>query len=590
MADLIPYLQMVNGIFWGDDVFHWWYYISVTIILILEKRKMVKRVYGFYPICFLLALFNPITYKIIQKLELGWPYFARLYSMLPLPVVLAVGIILLTEIICSISRKNLFHKSAETTIEPQEARWAPVVKLNMTVGICLLIVMGGTDVYQQDWMQPALNLEKIPNAVIEINEKLVGQEEICIAVPESLSSYIRQYAPSLYTPYGRFVNALGSALSKENPDPTYVMEEAGARSCNYIVIYDNQTNIEIFSNLGYEPYDRVAGYLIYSVEGVSYTKKMHNEKHQVLSEMYMDANDVPIVNKQGYAGKAYEYDNLGNRKKEIFLGYDGNRITLSQGYAAIEREYTRYSDKVQSIKYLDINDHPVMINGCYETRFSYNSARKPEREAYFDECGLPMNRVDLLYASKTIEYDKDGYVVSEHYYDISGKPKLSTQGFASYTSTLSENKTIIAEKYFDENGELLGDVYEGKTDYEGNVFQFLRCSSGISISEDRKYTFCTTYPENQFNRVCFQIYDMNNSHLGNFGVANETGESTGSYVFKFPKGIYKFILKANGIRRGENISFFIYIEEGTVLEYRFNIDVFEETKIVLSNVYIEMNK
>ena len=50
-------------------------------------------------------------------------------------------------------------------------------------------------------------------------------EGVTIAVPGSLSPYIRQIDATFFMPYGRYVNALGSALSEDHPEPVYVMTE-----------------------------------------------------------------------------------------------------------------------------------------------------------------------------------------------------------------------------------------------------------------------------------------------------------------------------------------------------------------------------
>ena len=50
-------------------------------------------------------------------------------------------------------------------------------------------------------------------------------EGVTIAVPGSLSPYIRQIDATFFMPYGRYVNALGSALSEDHPEPVYVMTD-----------------------------------------------------------------------------------------------------------------------------------------------------------------------------------------------------------------------------------------------------------------------------------------------------------------------------------------------------------------------------
>ena len=384
MQQLLQGFLDVNNIFWGDDIYHWWFYIAILLILFLEKRKTIKIIFAWYSVFFLAALFSPLSNEIMKKISTAWQYRARLYSMLPIPYVLALGSILAIERICTLKSNELINS------EQKKISCPPLVKLVLVAGVCILIIFGGTDVYRQDWMQPAQNIEKVPPAILELNRKLCEKKDACIAVPEPLSSYVRQVNANFYTPYGRYVNSLGYALSQENPDPSFVMNEAGKESCDYIVIYDNETNRKNFINCGYEINDILPGYLIYEVKGVPCVKKSYNEKRQIISAIWLDENGSPYVNDQGYSGKAYEYDQTGNVHKEMFLDIDGNLMLQKQGYAVIERTYTQLSHQVKSIKYLDCNNQPVLINGCYETRSSYDAARRLQSEAYYDWNGNPM--------------------------------------------------------------------------------------------------------------------------------------------------------------------------------------------------------
>ena len=79
-------------------------------------------------------------------------------------------------------------------------------------------------------MKEIQNFEKIPEESIEICKMLHDDENaITIAVPTSLSSYIRQIDSSFYMPYSRYPDDLGKELSKTQVNPSYAMSEAGKR-------------------------------------------------------------------------------------------------------------------------------------------------------------------------------------------------------------------------------------------------------------------------------------------------------------------------------------------------------------------------
>lgn len=447
MQEMFQGFINVDNIFWGDDVFRWWFYAAIVLILIFEKQKTTKITFAWYSIVFLLCLFSPLCNWIMSIIAPAWQYRARLYSMLPIPCVLAIGSILFIQNTCDICCR----KCSEIAVK--ESTWPSVVKLNMVVGVCILIVFGGTDVYKQDWMQPAQNLEKVPLAVLELKEKLSSQENISVAVPESLSSYIRQVEPKFFTPYGRYVNSLGWELSQTNPTPMSVMKKAGEQSVDYIVVYDNEVNEENFKNNGYEVFDKLTGYIIYKVERVPFIKRTYNNKRQVTKVVYLDSKGNPIENSLGYAAILYEYDWEGNISKESYLGVDGTRIITKEGYSSIIKAYTYFSHQVASEKYLDNNDQPIPVNGCFEIRKAYNKKRLIEEEAYYDEKGQKTCRSDTLYASKRMWYDSFGRLTGEEYYDDVGNKTLCAKGYSSYTLEMNNKGQILQESYFGLDGQ-----------------------------------------------------------------------------------------------------------------------------------------
>lgn len=490
MEELLQYFLEVNRIFWGDDIYQIWFYVSILLILFLEKKKTNKIVFAWYSIIFLVGLFNPISNRIMSFVASAWQYRARLYSMLPIPYVLATGTILLIDTLYCPNQKGL----RETETESESGIWSRLFKVSMVVGICILIVLGGTDVYQQDWMQPAQNLHKVPSPVLELSTKLGNQKDIKIAVPDSLSSYIRQVDASFYMPYGRNVNELGLSLSQENPDPMYVMTEAGKEGCTYIIVYSNEVNVENFRNSGYEVYDQISGYLIYKVENVYMLHQMHNEKHQVIRTYYTDENGKLIENSEGYTGIVFDYDSEGNRCKEIYIDKDGKRITTKRGYSAIAKTYTHVSRQLSSIKYLDEEDNPILINGRFETRKTYNHEHLLETESYYDQNGVIMNRTDYLYASRKLRYDDNNNVTGESFYGTNGELTLVSDGYASYSQERDDKGNIIRVSFFGTDGEPIRIVYgyaELSREYNENGKQSRETyydEKGKPIARNKGYT------------------------------------------------------------------------------------------------------
>lgn len=425
MSELIRYFQNVNDIFWGDDVYRWWFYAAIVIILIFEKRKMVKRIYGVYPLCFLLVLLTPIFHKIMEKIVSGWQYYARLYSMLPIPYMLALSAIILMDLICS----RFDTKDAVQTKKPGKVSSGtgkhkdPVIKLVLTAGVCALIIFGGTNVYEQDWMGKAENIVKVPNEAIAICQKVHQDGEVTIAVPYSLVTYIRQVDAGIYMPYGRDMNDLGQELSKDQPDPEYVMTEAGKEGCDYIVVANNQANIDQFTLKGWEPYARIGRYLIYEVKGVRRTKYIHDHEHRRIETIkLLNEEGKPAANSQGIASVHYEFDQENNKISETYYDPDGQPLIRPEGYIGIRCTYTHFSHQILSMTYIGADYQPINAIGLgyAEIRYEYDGRRRLIRESYYDTEGKAV-ACEKGYHSIARQYDEAGNVISEKYIDPEGQ-------------------------------------------------------------------------------------------------------------------------------------------------------------------------
>lgn len=522
MQELYQGFLNVDKIFWGDDIFRWWFYLSIFSILILEKKRTVRISFGWFCIVIFVGLFNPLSNVVMSKMRLDWPYRARLYSWFPLPQVLGIGTVLVIDKLC-----KGFQKEVLVSNEKTAPKWGQsVAKLVLVAGICTLIIMGGTDVYKQDWMKPAQNFEKVPTAVLELKQRMGNLKDISIAVPASLSSYLRQVAPQFYTPYGRDYDMLGNLISQDNPDPLGVMRMAGEESCDFIVVIDNETNIENFRHAGYEAYEKVTGFLVYKVTGVPMIKRTYNEKRQVIKEEYLDKHGIPLEygfagTEEGYAGIAYEYDRYGNRTKEIYLKADGSRRIMHDTYTAIAKTYTRYAHLISSLKFLNENDEPVILSGCYETRYTYNSKRQVEEESYYNGNGEPMINIDTLCASKKIKYDDNNCIIGEEYYDAENNVVINSSGYASYVRVFDQNGRKIREEYHGLDGKyILNNLGYSVVVWNYNENGLLSNETYLDVTENP--TYCSNgYAQIQWDyndacqMICESYWDVEESPIKN---------------------------------------------------------------------------
>ena len=553
MAEIWQYVQIADTTFWGTNIYHVWFYVAIVSIILFERSPVIKRVIGLYPIFFILALYSPIAYWLIQTYTSGiWQYFARLYSMIPLPVIIGLGTVEFIDFLCNRGKIGI------ESLEEQQIgvnKKGAALKLILTGGCCALMVFGGTFVYEQDWMKPAQNRNKVPEDAKAICQILHQDEGVTIAVPDSLSSYIRQIDASFITPYGRYVNDLGWNLSQEHPDPVYIMETAGKQACDYIVVYNNEENISRFLANGWSPYKYQGNYLIYTVEKVYQVKKRYNKARQLIEVKTLDEEGKPTQNKNGYYGIKYKYDNAGNRSKETYLDQNDEPMILSGGYSSVEYDYDSISKHVMAKRYFDSKDQPLNYNGYFEIKYSYDDSGKEIKKCFYDDKGnLVLTRL--------------GYAIIEYEYNETGK--------------------LMGEKYYDNQGSIIGMVTEDGSEKTGVFLFFDLLTKGVTAQDGGIIKMDTDIPDNSFNLIHFQIFDANTGeYLLSFGAGGNAGRIKGEYVHMLKDGLYYLRLKGNTNLADEYITSLEYLPRGTVLQYSYDIEVLKEKEIVVNNISVK---
>lgn len=427
----------INRMFWNGSYFQYIFYASIALILVLEKRKLHKIVFGVFPVVMIFGMFNPATSVVIFKVfHSSNLYYVRLFSIIPVFYCMAHGAMLLLD------------------------KAQGIVKL---CGACIaiaLFVFAGHSVYQEDWMQRAENPQKVPDEVFEVLDVIPREKEnVRVAFPEPLYLYARQVDGSIIMPYGRQLSGSPiqflDELNAPVPNVSTVMTLAGNQSVDYIVVKKSEEAKAVFFNSGYAPVGETEGYCVYPVTGVPKIELTLNEKRQVESSTYVDPDGNPAYsNLSVITTRVFEYDRWGNKTKETFFDKDGRRVTTIEGFSSTGRSYKLYGLTwiVDSITHMDNSDQPVLVAGRYETRFKHLRKRNSVEERYYDQDGQPMDRLDTGYAATLLEYDANGRLISEKFTDTLGNPVSSTDGYAGYTLEYNDFNRITTEKYYNTEG------------------------------------------------------------------------------------------------------------------------------------------
>lgn len=561
MRETIDSLLSLNDLHWRGSAFQWFFYAAILLVLIFEKRKTIRIVFGWVPVLYLALMFNPVCLKLLNYAGLSNPaYFARLFSFMPLMYVIARGFTILL-----MTRNN----------------WIKLVGVCLT---CTVICLTGKNIYGESWFVKADNLAKVPQETLDILEAIDVEENhnVCIAPIDASAVYIRQVA-DVVTPYGRSVGVLGNMLSMDPPDVQQVMELAGQQDVDYVMAHRTDVTPSAFAEQGYEPYALTENYVLFKVDGVPRVKRTLNDKRQVVSVSNYDAAGKLAATNSGFTTVLYEYDASNQVDKQSYFDIDGNQYEFIEGYSSIENKHYA-NGNTKSLAYLDKNGNPVLKDGRYETRYRYDPSGRVVQECYYDGDGKPMKRMDGEYGMCKISYSDDSTV--ERYYDEAGKPVLSAGGYAGKKTVYDEESQLTEVIYYDTEGNEIGGV-GGEREAETECLKFFERTCGASIDGNEAVSFETSIEDNRINAVWFQLYNaVTGEYLFNFGQAYEPGEIYGEYVHELPSGLYRLVFKCNTNMKDESIFGIEYLTEGEILNYSYYVDEFQDKEVKIQNFHI----
>ena len=226
--------------------------VCIAVILLLEKDRMRKLLLGGLPLVMLFFYWCPATGLLFMKL-LGENVYWRILWLIPLAVVIPYAGCLLIGKLKGVRRYAGF------------------------LGFVAVIVLCGSFVLASDEFEPATNVYKLPQYVVDVAELL--PDNIHAMVSNRLMPYIRQYNPSITLEYGR--NALNYNGVEDADTPNMILYQEAQKSeidlsvlvplakdagCTFLVFSSNRTYIGDWEAYGYREYGRTADFVIYADE------------------------------------------------------------------------------------------------------------------------------------------------------------------------------------------------------------------------------------------------------------------------------------------------------------------------------------
>lgn len=168
---------------------------------------------------------------------------------------------------------------------------------------------------------------------------------------------------------------------------------------------------------------------------------------------YLDANDKPIRHADGYASHVSTFDARGEVIKRVYLDEQGKITTIGSGCAGWTAKYDDRGNEIER-QYLGPDEQPARITlGISLVKYEYDADGLVEMVSYNDTEGKPTLSTDAI-AGWTSGYDNQRREVRRTYIDQGGKPTmLSTEGIAGWTAEYDSRGNRLKKTWLGMDGK-----------------------------------------------------------------------------------------------------------------------------------------
>ena len=156
-------------------------------------------------------------------------------------------------------------------------------------------------------------------------------------------------------------------------------------------------------------------------DGYAIVKRKPDKDNNPLSTSYFGIDQEPILYK-GYHESRKVFNEKKFCVKESWLGLDGQPITNGDTYVKVVKDFDDVGNTILC-EYYDAEDHLILCeNGYARYKAKYNENKQQIWCEYFGKDDQPM--VYKGYTIRTREYDGNGNVTVEKYFDADGNSVL----------------------------------------------------------------------------------------------------------------------------------------------------------------------
>lgn len=439
---------------------HYYFYAYPVAIILLFIFMKGRRIRFLLPsLLITVIIVNPWFYEIWTKLG-HYGYWRILWVPPLIPVVAALP---------------------SVVSEYINKKW-----LKYLTGVVFVVLFGflGSFIYTTSkpipFRIPAENSSKLPNYVVKVADKLLEMKDR----PRIIAQYpvgilLRTYSGKIDQLFGRDIDgyiyspsslAISIDQAIEDKDYAKISQAMLDDGYDYLILNDENTAVETeYLKL----VERADQYGIYEAIGKPHVIKERNELGQVISVSSVDENGNIINGENGYATIWYEYDNNCFISREYRTDVNGKGVLNAEGFAGYAQEFDMYGHCI-AYRALGEDGTPVSNKQGYaEWRREYRG-HDIVQESYYDNEGTPVNRKDVLYSSVHYSYDRNHNRTEEYYYNKEGKLFMLPAGYAGMKRSYDQNSRVASVSYLNTDGKPV-DIINGyareerEYDQSGNV-------------------------------------------------------------------------------------------------------------------------
>jgi YD repeat-containing protein len=187
-------------------------------------------------------------------------------------------------------------------------------------------------------------------------------------------------------------------------------------------------------------------------DGLAGKRWEYDARGRVVAETCLGLRGQPVRNREGYSRLQRAYDDRGNMTEESYFGPDGRSTLTNAGYARVAFDHDPYGNSIRTRAFDEDGNPAPVLDGIAEMRAVYDdhgnciawSCFGPDGKPALDKGGV---------AGKRNEYDGRGDVVAWTNVGLDGQPALDNRlGIARCAMAYDDHANMLEYAYFGLDG------------------------------------------------------------------------------------------------------------------------------------------